>query len=919
MTQEDQSGTTRREFLKHSARLGGGAVIVRYLADPTAACAAPSAATKGAPSATHWLSPSGRAAHRYDGLAKVTGAKIYGRDFRARDLPGWPGTEHRVHILRSPSADKVLVGVDESKLRAELGVSRILTGEQLTAWGVAAGGPFFMPTVLVPAKSVPFYLGQPVALLFFDSGEAYLAAKPKLIDTAAYVTFGEAGAPAKRDPFGTSRFVRYGDASGKEEFSFVKDGPWAPPWEPADPAGSPNAKASHYIQLIQKDLETKGWKTLTGSYATQGVDPVFMEPECGLAWYDPKTKVLALTLSTQSPHDDGEAILHMFAKSSQIKVEQVVINCCYPGGGFGGRDSSDFPLYLALAAVAEPGVTQRIVSSRFDQFQGGLKRHPAQIDVELAFDADGKFQALHSTLTLDGGGQNNYSFAIQNVGARNATSGYAFPRSWVDSVANPSIAVPAGSMRGFGSFQSSFALECLIDEAAGALGMDPIDLRLKNVLTDPQPVHTGALPIERINSDVLLQKARSCELWAERSKVKAARQTGSKLYGVGMALAVKSFGKNPGDTCLAGLSFDKEGRLHLHTNAVDMGNGSATTLPLAVADVLGRPADTVSLGVTKEFAALGVVGPKAKDEADQAKLAANPFWVPSLSMSMAASASSFQMRHAVLESAKALLHLGIWPAAVALWRLTGDDRRLAPEALKWVEGGLAYKDRKPLPFAQLAAKAHELDLPTGAMVHSFYRSRWARASFPTRPDAPYESEIDALALRKGSGKFEPVARTSVDFPPYRTGLAGANRYTPYAVVVAVEVDRATGEVQVVGAETFLDCGAVLQKELVEGQMEGAFAMGIGQALLESYPTTLDGPGQGGWNLHRYQVAKSKDCAISRTRFNILPAAPGTPPKGMAEVVFNGVPAAIANAVADATGKRFKKLPIRPEDVKAALA
>ena len=178
-----------------------------------------------------------------------------------------------------------------------------------------------------------------------------------------------------------------------------------------------------------------------------------------------------------------------------------MINCCYPGGGFGGRDSSDFPLHLAIAAVSEPNVAHRVIHSRFYQFRAGLKRHPAKIDVALALDSDGRFQALTSNLAMDGGGQNNYSFAVQNVGARNATGGYQFPRSWVDSVAHPSLAVPAGSVRGFGSFQSTFALECLIDEAAHKLGIDTIELRLRNLITGIESIHTGTTLAHPIRAD----------------------------------------------------------------------------------------------------------------------------------------------------------------------------------------------------------------------------------------------------------------------------------------------------------------------------------------------------------------------------------------------------------------------------------
>lgn len=912
--------TNRREFLKHAGRLGGGSVVVCYLNEPAWAFGRrdkPDSIGKNS-----WLGADGQPQWRYDGLAKVTGQKIYARDFRAKDLPWWPQQENFAYVLRSPIADKQFLGVDLKSVLAEFSYSKVISSSDLASWGVAAAGPFLMPRLLVGIGDVPDYLGQPVALTIFDSYESFRSAKYKLIDVKPYLRFSNTAHPRERDAYGISRFVRYQDEASGIDFSFVKDGPWAPPWEAPDLGGSANAQASHYIQRIDADIKKQvdlsNWQIFQGDYATQGVDPMFMEPECGLAWYDRQTQVLSLTIGTQSPHDDGVAILNFFRNSKTIKVSRVVINCCYPGGGFGGRDSSDFPLLLAIAAVASPGKTVRMIYSRFDQFQSGIKRHPAQISVSLAVAGNGKFEALKSQLRLDGGGQNNYSFAVQNVGARNASVGYHFSKSVVDSVAMPSIAIPAGSVRGFGSFQASFALECLIDEVAANLGFDPIELRLRNVVTDPQTLHTGVVPVERIHSDIVLKKAQSCKLWTDRQQEKVKRQSKSKRYGVGVALGVKSFGKNPGDACLAALTMDANGNLHVLSNTVDIGNGSATALPLAAADILGKPASKITLGETAAFGVLALETAKPKDQAEQDRLAVNPNWVPSISMSTAASASAFQMRHAVQEAAKALMQLSIVPAAKAVWQLPGRMLDFETAALKWNDGHLTYKDLPPLPLAVIAAKAHAMGLVTGAMVHAFYRSHWVRARFET-PAGIYEGDIDAMALRFGTGDFGRFSRQSVSFPSFSTTLAGANRYTPYAVVLAVEVELDSGAVRVDAAETFLECGAIINRQLVEGQMHGAFAMGVGQALLESYPLTLEGPGQGGWNLHRYQVPLAKDCALGRVAFNIVTVDNPGLPKGMAEVVFNPIPAAIANAIADATGKRFRQLPIRPEDIKAAFS
>ena len=101
-------------------------------------------------------------------------------------------------------------------------------------------------------------------------------------------------------------------------------------------------------------------------------------------------------------------------------------------------------------------------------------------------------------------------------------------------------------------------------------------------------------------------------------------------------------------------------------------------------------------------------------------------------------------------------------------------------------------------------------------------------------------------------------------------------------------------------------------------MQGAFAMGIGQTLLEELSRDHQSAGSGDWNLNLYPLPKAHDCAVGVAKFNILEASPDEAPRGMSEVVFNPIPAAIVNAVADATAHRFNALPIRPSDIKKAL-
>jgi CO/xanthine dehydrogenase Mo-binding subunit len=120
------------------------------------------------------------------------------------------------------------------------------------------------------------------------------------------------------------------------------------------------------------------------------------------------------------------------------------------------------------------------------------------------------------------------------------------------------------------------------------------------------------------------------------------------------------------------------------------------------------------------------------------------------------------------------------------------------------------------------------------------------------------------------------------------------------------------------AYTVLECGRALTPEIVLGQAQGGFAMGVGYALLESLPLYEDGPGNGQWNLGQYLIARGSDLPRQGLEIDVLPPLPNDPPKGMAEVVMIPIVPALLNAIFDATGRRFHALPVTQHVLKGAL-
>ena len=176
---------------------------------------------------------------------------------------------------------------------------------------------------------------------------------------------------------------------------------------------------------------------LDRNFETQSVDPMFLEPECGLAWYNRKDDKLELVLGVQSPYEATESIAFLLGNArAPFKPAHINTQFTYIGGGFGGRDHTPFVLYVALAAMFFPGKPVRLAHDRYQQFQGGIKRHPFKMRSQIGIDrATGKITAFAADHVLDGGGLANFSPNVATVGATAAIGIYDIPKVDVTTVA----------------------------------------------------------------------------------------------------------------------------------------------------------------------------------------------------------------------------------------------------------------------------------------------------------------------------------------------------------------------------------------------------------------------------------------------------------------------------------------------------
>jgi len=186
-----------------------------------------------------------------------------------------------------------------------------------------------------------------------------------------------------------------------------------PVWVPGHRHGSADARASFYGEQIRAELAAShpDQLVLDREFETQSVDPMFLEPEAGLGWYDGNGRTLELVVGVQSPQEAVESIAYLLGGGrGPFRPARIHTHFAHVGGGFDGHDHTIFPLYVALAAMFFPGRPVRLANNRYEQFQSGIKRHAFRMRSRIGIDrSTGRIRAFAADHVLDGGGLANFS------------------------------------------------------------------------------------------------------------------------------------------------------------------------------------------------------------------------------------------------------------------------------------------------------------------------------------------------------------------------------------------------------------------------------------------------------------------------------------------------------------------------------
>ncbi len=306
------------------------------------------------------------------------------------------------------------------------------------------------------------------------------------------------------------------------------------------------------------------------TYITQPQEHAFLETEGGIGLYDEAEGIITVYCGAQYAFRDRVQI----ARAIEWDEEKIRVVASPVGGAFGAKDEITIQIYLALLAYHTKRPV-KIVLSREESTQTHVKRHPMKLHFKLGATTDGKLRALDVDILSDTGAYASLGGPVLNVALECAPGPYVIPHTHLFGRQVYTNSGFNGAFRGFGGPQAAFALETNLDVLAGKLGIDPIDLRLANVLHRHDLSGIDHEIFTSIGIEETLKIARSSELWQTRKERKRDFSP-PEYYGVGVASAMQPLGLGKGipDYANSAIELTPEGKFLVRQGAIEIGQGN---------------------------------------------------------------------------------------------------------------------------------------------------------------------------------------------------------------------------------------------------------------------------------------------------------------------------------------------------------
>jgi xanthine dehydrogenase YagR molybdenum-binding subunit len=522
---------------------------------------------------------------------------------------------------------------------------------------------------------------------------------------------------------------------------------------------------------------------------------------------------------------------HAHAEAHGVPVDHVRVISPFVGGAFGSAGQTWPHQLLASFAAREVGRPVKLVLTRQQTYAGIGYRPTSRQRMAIGADRTGRIGAI-----IHEGRTETARYAMYEDGLT-ASPKFMYTSPNMRStyrVVPLDVNLPT-YMRGPGATTGTFALESAMDDLAHTLGVDPVELRMRN---EPDHDQTDGLPFSTRRLAECLRRGSDEFGWSRRNPVPGAVRDGAQLVGIGMAAAGYHTGRSESDA-LARINLD--GTADVQTATSDMGPGTYTSMSQVAADALGVPIERV------RFALGDSNYPIAPSHSGSRTMAS----VGSAVFTVANTLRDRVIRTAVVDPGSPLN--GVRPEDVAV-----TDGRM----------------------------------------------------FVVRDPSRGESYRDLLA-RRGWPSVDSRGRWAPD-----TADEHFSMYAYGAVFAEVAVDDSLGLVRIRRIHACYDAGRVINPKLAHSQAIGGMVGGIGMALLESTDLDHRDGRVVNANMSDYLVPVNADVPALDATFLTAQDTIANPigVKGLGEIVIVGVPAAIANAVFNATGKRVTDLPIRLENL-----
>ena len=767
--------------------------------------------------ATTGVDGVGASPPRPDGRLKVTGEFAFSSDLWADDMV-WGAT------LRSPHPRARIVSVNVGPALAVPGVLAVLTHEDVP--GDKRYGLEHADQPVLAFDEVR-YQGEPVAIVAADHPEVAARAAalvevvyeelPPIIDAEAAVLPG-----AERVHEGRSNLLRH-------------------------------------VPIRKGDPEAAAEVVVSGVYEVGMQDQAFLGPESGLA-IPAEDGGVDLYVATQWLHVDRSQV----AASLGLPPEKVRFTLAGVGGAFGGREDLSMQIHACLLAL-RTGRPVKMVYGREESFFGHVHRHPARMWYEHGADRDGRLVYVKARVLLDGGAYASSSGAVAANAATLGIGPYDVPNVVMDSEVVYTNNPPCGAMRGFGAVQACFGYESQMDRLAAAVGVDPVEIRVRNALKTGDLMPTGQVvegpaPVAELMRLVRERPPAPAEPDFPPGGTANTTRGEGVVRGVGYGIGIKNVGFSEGfdDSSTARVRLELIGgrpAALVHTAAAEVGQGLVTVLAqiarteLSVSQVTIAPADTTigSAGSTSASRQTYVTGGavKAACEAVRDRLLARLDWTG-----------------------------------------PGGDPQ-TPEGRSSLRSG---RPNRP-----------DLSLTDGSVVDSSGAVVMSLAEL--LGDEPVEETVEWR--HRPTFPLDPL-----------TGQGHAHvQYAAHRATVDVDLDL--GLVRVVELVTAQDVGKAMNPQAIEGQIHGGSAQGLGLALMEEIQ--VEGGLVRNPSFTDYLLPTIMD--MPPMKVDILELADPYSPYGLRGVgeppnISSG-PAVVA-AIRAATGAALDRMPVRPEHITEAV-